>query len=31
MFVGAKIISARDLYRLAVYKPRLSPLITPPT
>jgi len=31
MFASANILSARDLYRLAAYKPRLSPLITPPT
>ena len=31
MFINAGILSAEDLYRVAVYKPRLSPLITPPT
>lgn len=31
MFINAGILAADDLYRVAVYKPRLSPLITPPT
>lgn len=31
MFINAGILSADDIYRTAVYKPRLSPLITPPT
>lgn len=31
MFINAGVLSAGDLYRIAVYKPRLSPLITPPT
>jgi len=31
MFINAGILSADDLYRVAIYKPRLSPLITPPT
>lgn len=31
MFIDAGILSAGDIYRVAVYKPRLSPLITPPT
>jgi len=31
MFINSGILSAEDLYRVAIYKPRLSPLITPPT
>lgn len=31
MFINANILGAQDIYRYAVYKPRLSPLITPPT
>ncbi len=31
LFINAGILSAGDLYRVAIYKPRLSPLITPPT
>ncbi len=31
LFINAGILSAKDLYRVAIYKPRLSPLITPPT
>jgi len=31
MFFNAGILSPEDLYRVAIYKPRLSPLITPPT
>lgn len=31
MFIDAGVLSADDVYRTAVYKPRLSPLITPPT
>ena len=31
MFINASILAAKDFYRVAVYKPRLSPLITPPT
>lgn len=31
MFINAGILSAGDIYRVSVYKPRLSPLITPPT
>lgn len=31
MFINADFLKAKDLYRLAVYKPRLSPLIVPPT
>lgn len=31
MFLSAGILSASDIYRVAIYKPRLSPLITPPT
>ena len=31
MFLNAGPLSAGDLYRVAIYKPRLSPLITPPT
>lgn len=31
MFMNAGILSRGDVYRVAVYKPRLSPLITPPT
>lgn len=30
MFMNAGILSRGDIYRVAVYKPRLSPLITPP-
>ncbi len=30
MFINAGILSSGDVYRVAVYKPRLSPLITPP-
>lgn len=31
MFLNADLLDADDIYRVAVYKPRLSPLITPPT
>jgi Flp pilus assembly protein TadG len=31
MFVSEKLFSASNIYRVAVYKPRLSPLVTPPT
>ena len=31
MFAGSGLFSARQIYRNAVYKPRLSPLVTPPT
>ncbi len=31
MFVNAGVLSKSDIYRTAIYKPRLSPLITPPT
>ena len=31
MFIDAGVLSAGDIYRTAVYKPRLSPLVTPPT
>lgn len=31
MFIDAGVLSAGDIYRVAIYKPRLSPLITPPT
>jgi len=31
MFINAGILSEGDVYRAAVYKPRLSPLVTPPT
>lgn len=31
MFLNAGILSRGDVYRVAIYKPRLSPLITPPT
>jgi len=31
MFINAGPLESGDLYRVAVYKPRLSPLITPPT
>ena len=31
MFLNATLLSAQDFYRVAIYKPRLSPLITPPT
>lgn len=30
MFINAGILSEGDIYRTAIYKPRLSPLITPP-
>lgn len=30
LFVNAGFLHARDLYHAAVYKPRLSPLMTPP-
>lgn len=30
MFIDAGVLSAGDIYRVAIYKPRLSPLITPP-
>lgn len=30
LFVNAGILAAHDLYRVAIYKPRLSPLINPP-
>lgn len=31
LFINAGILHEEDLYRVAIYKPRLSPLITPPT
>jgi hypothetical protein len=31
MFINAGFLSASDFYRVAIYKPRLSSLITPPT
>jgi hypothetical protein len=31
MFVSEHLFSAGKIYRVAIYKPRLSPLITPPT
>ncbi|MGE4352447.1 MAG: TadE/TadG family type IV pilus assembly protein [Bdellovibrionales bacterium] len=31
LFINAGFLAAEDFYRTAVYKPRLSPLITPPT
>ncbi len=31
MFINAGVLSEGDVYRAAIYKPRLSPLITPPT
>jgi hypothetical protein len=31
MFINEGLLSANTVYRTAVYKPRLSPLITPPT
>lgn len=31
MFINAHLLNVQDIYRFAVYKPRLSPLITPPT
>ncbi|MGE0109843.1 MAG: TadE/TadG family type IV pilus assembly protein [Bdellovibrionales bacterium] len=31
LFVNAGIFAEKDVYRVAIYKPRLSPLITPPT
>lgn len=31
MFVNAGLLTSGDVYRVAIYKPRLSPLITPPT
>ncbi|MDP9127494.1 MAG: pilus assembly protein [Pseudomonadota bacterium] len=31
MFLSAGLLSSGTVYRTAVYKPRLSPLITPPT
>lgn len=31
LFINAGILQAKDLYRVAIYKPRLSSLITPPT
>jgi hypothetical protein len=31
LFVSEKIFNSTTLYRVAVYKPRLSPLVTPPT
>ncbi len=31
LFISAGILGSKDIYRVAVYKPRLSPLITPPT
>ena len=31
MFLSAGLFTNSDIYRVAVYKPRLSPLITPPT
>ena len=30
MFINAGILTAGDMYNVAIYKPRLSPLITPP-
>ena len=30
MFINAGVLSAGDIYRVAIYKPRLSSLITPP-
>lgn len=31
LFLSANLFSAGDIYRIAIYKPRISPLITPPT
>ncbi len=31
LFINEKIFTQSTLYRVAVYKPRLSPLVTPPT
>jgi hypothetical protein len=31
MFINEGIFSSNTIYRVAIYKPRLSPLITPPT
>jgi len=31
MFLNASLFSSGTVYRVAVYKPRLSPLVTPPT
>lgn len=31
MFINAGILAQEDIYRTSTYKPRLSPLITPPT
>ena len=31
LFMNAGILTRGDIYRVAVYKPRLSPLITPPS
>jgi hypothetical protein len=31
LFINAGFLAAGDVYRTAIYKPRLSPLITPPT
>jgi len=31
MFLSANLFNAGTVYRVAVYKPRLSPLVTPPT
>ncbi len=31
LFVSEKIFNSQTIYRVAVYKPRLSPLVTPPT
>lgn len=31
MFMNVGVLAEGDIYRIAVYKPRLSPLITPPT
>lgn len=31
MFIQADILDSQDIYRAAIYKPRLSPLVTPPT
>jgi Flp pilus assembly protein TadG len=31
MFLSAKLFNGGTVYRVAVYKPRLSPLVTPPT
>jgi hypothetical protein len=31
MFISANLFHANTIYRVAMYKPRLSPLVTPPT